>query len=91
MSDIATYTRLMLASFFTKMGLPVEECVRIGMQSEGQKMFRQMLFSKIVPALKKMDLLSPRQRARFHELGILQFESWADPFESFAESEEPAP
>jgi len=43
-------------------------------------MFRQMLFAKIVPAIKKMDLLSDRQRARFAELGILQFEDWADPF-----------
>jgi len=43
-------------------------------------MFRQMLFAKIVPAIKKMDLLSDRQRARFAELGILQFENWADPF-----------
>jgi hypothetical protein len=43
-------------------------------------MFRQMLFAKIVPAIKKMDLLSERQRVRFAELGILQFENWADPF-----------
>jgi hypothetical protein len=42
-------------------------------------MFRQMLFAKIVPACKKMDLLSDRQRQRFAELGILQFENWADP------------
>ncbi len=38
----------------------------------------------IVPALKKMELLSPRQRARFAELGILQFESSVDPFEEFS-------
>ena len=45
-------------------------------------MFRQMLFAKIVPAIKKMGLLSDRQRARFAELGILQFENWADPFDA---------
>jgi hypothetical protein len=27
-----------------------------------------------------MDLLSDRQRKRFADLGILQFESWDDPF-----------
>ena len=27
-----------------------------------------------------MDLLSDRQRTRFQELGILQFENWEDPF-----------
>jgi hypothetical protein len=42
-------------------------------------MFRQLLFSKIVPAVKKMDLLSDRQRQRFAELGILHFESAPDP------------
>ena len=49
-------------------------------------MFRQMLFSKVVPALKKMDLLTPRQRERFAKLGILQFEDWADPFEALADT-----
>ena len=38
------------------------------------------IMTKIVPAIKKMDLLSERQRQRFAELGILQFENWADPF-----------
>ncbi len=33
----------------------------------------------IVPAIKKMDLLSDRQRTRFQVLGILQFENWEDP------------
>ena len=36
----------------------------------------------IVPAIKKMDLLSDRQRKRFADLGILQFEDWADPIDS---------
>ena len=36
--------------------------------------------AKIVPALKKMNLLSDRQRQRFADLGILQFENWSDPF-----------
>jgi hypothetical protein len=49
-------------------------------------MFRQMLFSKIVPAIKKMGLLSARQRTRFEQLGILHFESWADPFEDLEQA-----
>jgi hypothetical protein len=49
-------------------------------------MFRQMLFAKIVPAIKKMDLLSDKQRQRFAELGILQFENWADPFSDLEQS-----
>jgi hypothetical protein len=58
----------------------------VALNNLGQVMFRQMLFAKIVPAIKKMDLLSERQRGRFAELGILQFESWADPFTELSQS-----
>jgi hypothetical protein len=81
--------RFLFEPVWEKMGLPVEACVRISRESPSQILFRQMLFSKIVPALKKMDLLSPRQRERFEQLGILQFESWADPFESLEAEQAP--
>jgi hypothetical protein len=73
--------RFLYQEVWQKMGLPVEECKQIALHSAPQQLFRQMLFSKIVPAVKKMGLLSERQRKRFESLGILQFESWADPFE----------
>lgn len=73
--------RFLYQQVWEKMGMPVEECKRIALQSVPQQMFRQMLFSKIVPAVKKMGLLGERQRQRFEALGILHFESWADPFE----------
>jgi hypothetical protein len=73
--------RFLYQEVWQKMGLPVEECKKIALQSAPQQLFRQMLFSKIVPAVKKMGLLSDGQRKRFEALGILQFESWADPFE----------
>ncbi len=80
--------RFLFDQVWEKMGMPVEKCKEIALNSESQRIFRQMLFSKIVPAVKKMGLLTPRQRERFEKLGILQFESWADPFESLAESEQ---
>jgi hypothetical protein len=73
--------RFLYDQVWEKCGLPVAECKQIALQSMSQQLFRQMLFSKIVPAVKKMGLLSDRQRKRFEDLGILQFESWADPFE----------
>jgi para-aminobenzoate N-oxygenase AurF len=73
--------RFLYDQVWEKMGMPVAECKRIALASMPQQLFRQMLFSKIVPAIKKMGLLSERQRQRFGELGILQFETWADPFE----------
>jgi len=78
--------RFLFQEVWEKQGLPVKECMDIALHNQGQVMFRQMLFAKIVPAIKKMDLLSDRQRQRFAELGILQFESWADPFSEMEQS-----
>jgi hypothetical protein len=72
--------RFLFQEVWQKLGMPVKECMDIALHNQGQVLFRQMLFAKIVPAIKKMDLLSDRQRQRFAELGILQFETWADPF-----------
>lgn len=71
--------RFLFQEVWEKLGLPVKQCMDIAMNNNGQILFRQMLFSKIVPAMKKMDLLSDRQRQRFAELGILQFENLQDP------------
>jgi hypothetical protein len=83
--------RFLFEQMWEKLGMPVAECMRIARESESQIMFRQFLFSKIVPTIKKIGLLSARLRQRFDELGILQFESWIDPFESLADSQESFP
>jgi hypothetical protein len=80
--------RFLYEQVWEKLGLPVEECKKISLECQSQIMFRQLLFSKIVPAVKKMGLISKKQRERFSELGILQFESWQDPFEMLGEIEE---
>jgi hypothetical protein len=72
--------RFLFQEVWEKTGLPKERCMEIALNNQSQVMFRSLLFAKIVPAIKKMDLLSDRQRKRFAELGILQFESWDDPF-----------
>jgi hypothetical protein len=73
--------RFLFDQVWEKLGMPVDECVQIALHSQSQILFRQMLFTKIVPAVKKCGLLSPRQRERFDKLGILQFESYVDPFD----------
>ncbi|MGE0397619.1 MAG: ferritin-like domain-containing protein [Kofleriaceae bacterium] len=78
--------RFLFQEVWEKLGLPTKQCVEIALHNQGQVMFRQMLFAKIVPAIKKMDLLSDRQRARFQELGILQFENWEDPIAAISQS-----
>ncbi len=57
------------------MGLDADECIAYSDRSELAKQFRYRLFSKIVPNVKSLGLLSPKQRERFEALGILEFES----------------
>jgi len=72
--------RFLFTEVWEKLGLPVKKCVEIALHSPGQMMFRQLLFAKIVPIVKRVGLLSDRQRQRFAQLGILQFENVTDPF-----------
>jgi hypothetical protein len=82
--------RFLMDEVWETLGLPVEECRQIVLHNPAHTMFRQMLFSKVVPAIKRIGLLSDRQRQRFQDLGILHFESASDPFEEL-EREEAAP
>ena len=58
------------------MGMPVQECLDLAMKSESMRMFRTLIFSKIVPNVKRLGLLTPRVRRGFEELDVIQFESW---------------
>ncbi len=79
--------RFLFQEVWEKTGLPAKECMEITLNNEGQRQFRQLLFAKIVPAVKRVGLLSERQRERFHDLGILQYEDAADPFQDLADAE----
>jgi hypothetical protein len=50
-------------------------------QPPAQRMFQQLLFSKIVPNCKKLGLLDTADgwlRQRFTEIGVIEFEDWVD-------------
>jgi len=79
--------RFLMQEVWEKMGMPVERCTQLALNNHGQILFRQWLFSKIVPAIKKIGLLSDRQRERFGQLGILQYEDAEDPIEALEKSE----
>jgi hypothetical protein len=68
--------RLLAEEVWEHMGMPVQECLEICNTSESVRLFRTMLFSKIVPNVKRLGLLTPRVRRGFEELGVIQFESW---------------
>jgi hypothetical protein len=68
--------RFLAEEVYEHMGLPVRECLDLALQSESMRMFRTLLFSKIVPNVKRLGLLTPRVRRGFEELDVIQFESW---------------
>jgi hypothetical protein len=58
-----------------------------------QQQFQQLLFSKIVPNCKKLGLLDAADgwlRERFTEIGVIQFEDWADTGEEYGTLDEVA-
>jgi hypothetical protein len=60
-----------------RMGMPADECCAYALASPSMIEFRRMLFSKIVPNVKKLGLLDDWLRARFAELDILKYEDLA--------------
>jgi hypothetical protein len=67
--------RLLMEDVWEVMGWPVAEVRQIVLESTQMREFRKMLFSKIVPNVKRLGLLTPYVRERFAELDILQFEN----------------
>jgi len=68
--------RLVGSQIADAMGWNAEEVAQIVLESEVGRMFRSMLFMRIVPNLKKLGLLTPRVREAFGRLGIIQFEDF---------------
>jgi hypothetical protein len=56
------------------MGFDKAEVKGIVLASPVMKLFRQSLFARVVPNIKRLGLLSPRVRRGFEELEIVQFE-----------------
>ena len=49
-------------------------CDAIGDQSEVMRSFRRAIFSRIVPAIKKIGLLTPKVAEAYAALGVLEFQ-----------------
>jgi len=66
--------RLLAEEVWETMGWNVPEVSEIVLHSPVMIEFRKLLFSKIVPNVKRLGLLSPWLRERFTELDIIRFE-----------------
>ena len=59
-------------------GIPLDEATEEFASSPDAIAFRSILFSKVVPNLRKLGLLTPRVREGFEQLGILRYERYID-------------
>ena len=59
-------------------GVDVEQATERFSHSPDAIAFRSLLFSKVVPNLRKLGLLTPRVREGFEQMGILRYERYID-------------
>src|SRR6266849_4682863 len=58
---------------WTRLGLPVDECIEMTDNWETRKLFRSRLFSRIVPTVKDLGLWGPRVQEAFAAMGAIGF------------------
>ena len=89
--------RFMQQEVWERMGVSVREVMPLIINDPTREVFQSMLFSKIVPNCKKLGLLERNDkwlRHRFEDMGVIQFEDWADTGEEYTTFEldaEPVP
>ncbi|MEO7429424.1 MAG: ferritin-like domain-containing protein, partial [Acidimicrobiales bacterium] len=78
--------RFLQQEVWDRMGIDPKVAAKMVMQAPQRQLFQNMLFSKIVPNCKKLGLLDRNDhwlRGKFTELGVIQFEDWADTEEEY--------
>jgi hypothetical protein len=89
--------RFMQQEVWERMGIDMRQVMPLLLADPTRGMFQQMLFSKIVPNCKKLGLLDRNDkwlRHRFEDMGVIQFEDWADTgeeYSTFALDTDPVP
>ena len=73
--------RLLMTPVFERLGWDAALWTEWSQQTPFMRGFRQMMFSKIVPNLKRLGLLTPRVRDAYAKLDLLQFEHGKDSVE----------
>jgi hypothetical protein len=73
--------RLLITPVFERLGWDTKVWTEWSLQTPFMRGFRQMMFTKIVPNLKRLGLLTPRVREAYAKLDLLQFEDHKDSVE----------
>ncbi|MEW6471763.1 MAG: ferritin-like domain-containing protein [Actinomycetota bacterium] len=78
--------RIVAEELYENLGLPVDECLEYLEQSEIMGVYRQQLFARVVPTVKRIGLWSDKIQQAFIDLGVLAFADF-EPAEMFANDE----
>jgi hypothetical protein len=70
--------RLVATRVFRHYGWDEEEARRVALDADIMRRFRNLLFTRVIPNLKRVGLITERTRPRYAELGILQYENLVD-------------
>jgi hypothetical protein len=73
--------RLLMHQVFDRLGWDRKQWIPWMQQTPFMQGFRQMLFSKVVPNLRRLGLLTPRVRQAYRALDLLRFEGLRDSVE----------
>jgi hypothetical protein len=76
LSSQLMHDRLLGQEVWDRMGFPHDECAEAVKASPAMKVFRKLCFSKIVPNIKRLGLLTPYVRKAFEELDVIEYETW---------------
>ena len=78
--------RFLIVEVWEKLGIKPKEVIPMILENPDRVVFQSFLFTKIVPNCKKLGLLDAGDgwlRKKFTELGVIQFEDWADTGEEY--------
>jgi len=78
--------RIVAEELYENLGLPVDECLAYLDQSDIMNIYRQQLFARVVPTVKRIGLWSDKIQQAFIDFGVLAFAD-AEPAEMFDNDE----
>jgi hypothetical protein len=78
--------RIVAQELYANLGLDVEECVNWLDQSQIMNVYRQALFARVVPTVKRIGLWSDKIQQAFVDLGVINYAD-TEPAELFANDE----
>ncbi len=67
--------RFLANELWERLGYDADACIKYVDESESQRMFRSLLFTRIVPTLKDVGLWGPKMRQTFADMGVIGYES----------------